>query len=255
MKILVPFSLIITLFFSSCSPKNRIIYNYLEDTRDTSIKREILLTETIIQKNDLLNIQVYSASLDSKADELYNVRTQGMGQSEELLGILVNQQGNIEFPRVGVIHAEGLTKNQLAEKIKSKIGPELTNTSVIVRFLNFRITVLGEVGRPGDLTIRTEKLTLLEALGMAGDITEFGKKKEVKILRENNGRRQLGIIDLTSQTMFESPYYQLQQNDVIMVEQTRFKVQDLERQRISNQISLVTGVITAAAVIISLFRK
>jgi len=227
----------------------------LEDTRDTSIKREILLTETIIQKNDLLNIQVYSASLDSKVDELYNVRTQGMGQSEELLGILVNQQGNIEFPRVGVIHAEGLTKNQLAEKIKSKLTTELKDPSVIVRFLNFRITVLGEVGRPGDLTIRTEKLTLLEALGMAGDITEFGKKKEVKILRENNGRRELGIIDLTSQTMFESPYYQLQQNDVVMVEQTRFKVQDLERQRISNQISLVTGVITAAAVIISLFRK
>jgi polysaccharide export outer membrane protein len=92
-------------------------------------------------------------------------------------------------------------------------------------------------------------------LAMAGDITEYGKKKEVKILRENNGTRQLGIVDVTSSKMFESPYYQLQQNDVIMVEQTRYKVRQTEQERILTQIGFVTGIISTAAIIISLVNR
>jgi len=131
----------------------------------------------------------------------------------------------------------------------------LTDPSVIIRFLNFRIMVIGEVGAPGVLNIPTERLTLLDALGMAGDITEFGKKKEVKVLREYNGVRKMGIVDVTTEKMFESPYYQLQQNDVVLVEQTRYKVRQTEQQRITQQIGFATGIITTAALLITLFKK
>ncbi len=131
----------------------------------------------------------------------------------------------------------------------------LNEPTVIIRFSNFRIIVMGEVGEPGVQTIPVENLTLLEALAMVGGITEFGRKQEVKILRENNGMRKLGIVDVTSSKMFESPYYQLQQNDVIMVEQTRYKVRQTEQERILTQIGFVTGIISTAAIIISLAAR
>jgi polysaccharide export outer membrane protein len=103
-------------------------------------------------------------------------------------GFLVDVNGNIEYPRLGTIHADGLTKIQLADEIKKKLtDPEpdlLTNPSVIIRFLNYKVTVLGQVGHEGVLNIPAEKVTILEAIGLAGGITEFGKKDEVKILRE-----------------------------------------------------------------------
>jgi len=94
----------------------------------------------------------------------------------------------------------------------------------------------------------------LEALAMAGDITEFGKKKEVKILRENKGQRQLGIVDVTTTKLFESRYYQLQQNDVIMVEQTRYKLRATEQQRIMQQIGFGLTIITSIALLYNIFQ-
>lgn len=175
-------------------------------------------------------------------------------QNSTLQGILVDQEGNIEYPRVGTVHAAGLKKNELADIIKSKLQGQLTNPSVIVRFMNYRITVIGEVNRPGDLNVPTEKVTILEAIGMAGGITDFGKKKEVKVLRENNGERKLGIVDLTSDKVFQSPYYYLQQNDVVMIEQSRFKVRRLEQQNISQQLGFALSIITSIALLYNIFK-
>jgi polysaccharide export outer membrane protein len=154
-----------------------------------------------------------------------------------------------------MIHVEGRTKSELEGLVKSKLQGQLTNPSVIVRFLNFRITVLGEVGSPGVLSIPTERLSILEAVGMAGGITEFGKIKEVKILRENNGVRQLGTLDLTSKNIFESPYYQLQQNDVVLVDQNRNRLRQVEQNRISQQIGFGLSIITSIAVLYNIFDK
>jgi polysaccharide export outer membrane protein len=252
-------AIVLSLFFISCKTPNRAIYNYLEDIKDTSARGEIVIKEPVIQKNDLLSIQVYSAATDPLIDAPYNMPAMvggaGASQTGQIGGVLVDQKGNIDFPRVGAIHAEGLSKSELADIIKDKLKGQLTDPSVIIRFLNFRITVMGEVGNPGVLNIPTERLTLLEALGMAGDITEFGKKKEVKILREYNGVRKMGILDVTTEKMFESPYYQLQQNDVILVEQTRYKIRQTEQQRITQQIGFATGIITTAALLITLFKR
>lgn len=244
------------LALSSCRPQ-RAVYNYLEDFTDTASKKSFYIAEPVIQKNDQLSIQISSEALDVEIDPLFNQQMSGISggsQQQQIWGYLVDQKGNVELPRIGLIHAEGLTKEQLANEVKNKLKGLLINPTVIIRFTNFRIIVMGEVGAPGVQTVGVENLTLLEALAMAGDITEFGKKKEVKILRQNNGQRQLGIVDVTSSKMFESPYYQLQQNDVVMVEQTRYKVRQTEQRRITEQVGFTLSIITTLAFLLTVLK-
>ena len=124
----------------------------------------------------------------------------------------------------------------------------------MVRYLNYKITVLGEVGGPKTFTTQTERISILEALGMAGDITEYGRKDNVKVIREINGQREIGTIDLTSKDMFNSPYYRLQQNDVVLVEQTRRKVKQQDQQALVQQISIFTSIAAAAALILNIIK-
>lgn len=242
------------LALGSCRPQ-RAVYNYLEDFTDTTVKKDFYIAEPVIQKNDQLSIQISSAALEPEVDQLYNQNMGGqMGGQYQFYGYLVDQKGNIEIPRVGVIHAEGITKDSLANEIKARLKTQLADPTVVIRFTNFRIIVIGEVGSPGVKTVGVENLTILEALAMAGDITLYGKKKEVKIIRENKGQRQIGIVDVTTSKMFESPYYQLQQNDIIMVEQTKYKITATEQTRISQQIGFALSIITSIALLYNIFR-
>jgi polysaccharide export outer membrane protein len=241
-------------FLSSCRTQ-RNVFNYLEDVNDTSFRKSVYIAEPIIQKNDLLSIQINSAALDQLTDGLYNQPgAQGM-QNQQLMGYLVDINGNIELPRIGTIKAEGLKKGELEAVIESKLQTELKNPNATVRFLNFRITMIGELVNPSVLNIPTERLTVLEAIGMAGGITEFGTIKNVKVLREVNGERKLGVLDLTSKEIFSSPYYQLQQNDVVLVDQTRFKLRQTEQQRVTQQIGFATGIISTVALLIAIFNR
>jgi polysaccharide export outer membrane protein len=217
------------------------------------------VTEPVIQKNDLLSIQIYSAALDPEVDALYNLpmvqQMAGATPSTQLGGYLVDVSGNIEMPRIGKVRAEGLKKGELEAIIKDRLRTQLTNPNVIVRFLNFRITMLGELGNPGVLNIPTERLTVLEAIGMAGGVTEFGTIKQVKVLRYENGEQKLGVLDLTTKEIFSSPYYQLQQNDVVLVDQTRFKLRQTEQQRVAQQVGFATGIISTVALLIAIFNR
>jgi polysaccharide biosynthesis/export protein len=256
MRILL-FILTAALLLASCRTQ-RAVYNYLEDVNDTSFRKSVYIAEPVIQKNDLLSINITSASMDPEIDQLYNQKIMQISpsmQGAQIGGYLVDVNGDVELPRIGKVHAEGLKKSELEAAIKSKLEGQLTNPSVGVRFMNFRITVLGEVGQPGVLNIPTERLTIMEAVGMAGGVTEFGQIKNVKILRENNGVRELGVLDLTSQKIFTSPYYQLQQNDVVLVDQTRYKLRQTEQQRVTQQIGFVTGIISTVAIIVTLLTR
>jgi polysaccharide export outer membrane protein len=243
-------------FLASCTPQKRATYNYLEQIKDSSFRKSVYLAEPIIQKNDLLSIQVYSASTNPEVDKLYNlpVLNTGTQTNSQLQGYLVDENGKIELPRIGILFVEGLTKTQLADTIKSRLQGQLTQPSVIIRFLNFRVTVLGEVGSPQVLNITTERLNILEAVGMAGGVTEYGKIKEVKVLRENNNERQMGVLDLTSKDIFSSPYYQLQQNDIVLVDKTPYRLRLTEQQRVIQQVGFATGIITAIALILTFFK-
>jgi polysaccharide export outer membrane protein len=248
----------IVVLMASCRTQ-RAVFNYLEDVNDTSFRKQVYLAEPVIQKNDLLSIQVYSAALDPQVDALYNLPMlqqsgggQGGGQTG---GYLVDVSGNIEMPRIGKVPAEGLKKGELEAVIKDRLKTQLTNPNVIVRFLNFRITMLGELGNPGVLNIPTERLTVLEAIGMAGGVTEFGTIKQVKVLRYEGTEQKMGVLDLTSKQIFSSPYYQLQQNDVVLVDQTRYKLRQTEQQRVTQQIGFATGIISTVALLIAIFNR
>jgi len=257
MRILFFLCLSAVLFLFSCGTQKEIVKNYLEKTNDTTGTNLINLTEPVIQKDDLLSIKVYSLAAKPEIDALYNLPEQtvaGSSTTTATAGFLVDAEGNIEYPRLGTIHAEGLKKNELAQLIRGKLDTILKSPSVIVRFLNYRITVLGEVRTPGTFTIPTERITILEALGLAGDITEFGNKATVKIKRESGGLVSVQTIDLTAKDIFTSPYYRLQQNDVIFVEQNRRKLQQQEQQTIAQQVGIATGIITAIALIINIIR-
>ena len=249
--------LFLTIGFSSCLTQKRVVYNYLEDIKDSASKRSVFIAEPIIQKNDLLSIQVSSISTDKLVDPMYNMPVQATAgsQNAQVSGYLVDVRGNIEMPRIGTIHAEGLTKSEFEQVIRSKLKDVLTQPTIMVRFLNFRITVLGEVGNPGVLTIPTERLTILEAVGMAGGITEFGTIKNVRVLRENNGVRETGLLDLTSQSIFGSRYYQLQQNDVVLVDQSNYRLRQEEQQLITQRITFALSIITSLTLIYSVFTR
>lgn len=240
----------------SCGTQRASVRNYLEKA-DTSSLSIVNLADPVIQRNDLLSIKVYSLSARPEIDAMYNLSESATGNASmaaATAGFLVDNDGNIEYPRLGSIRAEGLTKNELAKLIKSKLDTILRSPSVIVRFLNYRITVLGEVRAPGTFTVPSERITIIEALGMAGDISDFGNKTSVKIMRENSGQVAIKTIDLTDKNIFTSPFYRLQQNDVVFVEQNRRKIQQLEQQNIVQQIGIATGVITAIALILNFIR-
>jgi polysaccharide export outer membrane protein len=217
----------------------------------------VKLSEPVIQKNDLLSIKVYSLSANPAIDAMYNLPEQtvvGSSTTTATAGFLVDNDGSIEYPRSGKLYVEGLKKAELAEVIKKRLDTILKSPSVIVRFLNYRITVLGEVRTPGTYNIPTERVTILEALGLAGDITEFGNKTTVKIMRENAGQADIQTVDLTSKEIFTSPFYRLQQNDVVFVEQTNRKIRQQEQQNIAQQIGIATGILTGVALILNLIR-
>jgi len=248
-------ALILLIGFSSCIGQRKLQRpNYLENAGDTTGKELVSFPEPIIQKNDLLSIQIYSASIRPEVDAPYNLpQTTATGANAQT-GFLVNARGEIDYPRIGIIKAEGLTKTQLADLIKERLQGQLTDPAVLIRFVNYKVTVLGEVNAPGSFTVPTEKLTIFEALGLAGDITEFGKKNRVKVLREANGQRETGVVDLTSKDLFNSPYYNLQQNDVVLVEQTGERTRQREQQRVASQIGIASTIVTTIALIISLTR-
>ena len=254
------FILFLVASLAACKTQQKVVENYLEDVTDSTGQQPgFVMREPLIQKNDLLAIQVYSASIDPTVDAAYNLPAQpgaaAAGGTQQ--GIPVDAQGNIRFPRVGTIKAEGLTKAQLAEEIMRRLREtnQLTDPTAVVRFLNFRVIVLGEVNSPGVKSLPTENLTILEALGLSGDITQFGRKKAVKVLRQTDGKQEVGFIDVTSKDMFQSPYFQLQQNDVVMVEATRFKIRQTEQQRLTQQVGLATGIVTTLAILYSILRQ
>ncbi len=238
-------------FFSSC--KTQKAFGYLEDFTDTSGKAQVKYPEPLIQEGDVLSIVVFSDAIDQGVtDRMYNLANAGTGASTTQ-GYLVDNDGYIQFPRFGKIKADGLTKPQLSEEIRKKLGAELANPSVVIRLINFKITMLGEVARPGPISLPSEKVTILEAIGLAGDVSIYGKKNEIIILREIDGAVEHGKIDLSSKTVFESPYYFLRQNDVVLVNPNKNKAR-LNDQVFNQRLGVAFSIINTIALLYNVFR-
>ena len=215
------------VFFTACTSTKKIIY--LQDVVPLKQQEIEQKYEVIIHGDDLLAIMVNSRdpelalpfNMPMVSDQLGS----NTGGQQRVLGYLVDTNGNIDFPILGEIHVEGLTRMQLTELIKNKLieGDLIKDPIVTVQFLNFKISVMGEVGRPGSFTISGDRITLLEALSMAGDLTIYGRRDRVGVIRENNGKRTILFHDLRSADIFNSPCYYLQQNDIVYVEPNKAK--------------------------------
>lgn len=244
--LLIP-SLLIVLF-TSCANTRKAAY--VENIKDTTIQTALINLDPVIQKNDLISITV--SSVNAEATQIFNMPNDNIqGSNNNLLGqargYLVDQDGNIKFPMLGSIKAAGLTKKTLVETItKGLIDNKLLLDPIVsVRYLNYKVTVLGEVGHPSVISVPNERITLLEALGLAGDITIYGRKDNVLLVREMEGKKLVRRIDLNSSDLFTSPYYYLQSNDVVYVEPNKAKVTSTStaRQWIPIAISAVTLVV------------
>lgn len=246
-----------SLCFFSCTSQKKIP-NYIQNVDSTNAKSDLIPTELRIQKNDHLSIQVFSASTDPSADLPYNLPVSTSASAGSTAGgFLVNFKGDIEYPKLGTFHAEGLTKEQLAADIKKRLTEPvvlLNNPVVIIRFMNLKITVLGEVNNQGVVTIPGEKVTVLEAIGLAGGINDFGMKDAVKVIREVDGKREVGKLDLSSKELFNSPYYNLQQNDVVLVDPSPRKAKSAEQVVTMQRVQFGLTILTAAVLLFNVFQ-
>ena len=211
-----------------------------------------------VKPNDLLTISVAAENLESV--QPFNLPVIGMpstGDATRVSGqpqlqtYLVDNEGNIEFPVLGTIHVAGLNRKQVSELIEEKVSKYVQNPIVNVRIANFQVTVLGEVNQPGTFSIPDEYLSLNKALGFAGDLTIYGKRKNVLIIREAEEGKTYNYVDLTDASLLNSPYYYLQQNDVVYVEPNNAQKQGAAYNRNSSVYISIASVLISLAILLT----
>lgn len=260
-------ALCVSIFFCSCFGSKPI--SYFNNGIDTTKIQKINIPEPLIQKGDILGITIYSDNPEATA--IYNqasgsfvppVTTLGVskavpssGSSGGNQGYLVDNSGNVFIHKLGTIKAEGFSKDQVSAEIVSRLNSlgVLTNPYCVIRFNNYKITVLGEVKSPGVFTLPSEKASVLEAVGLAGDITDYGLKDRIVLVRENQGNRTYHRINLLDPEVFSSPFFYLRQNDVIIVQADTRKPTALDQQTLV-YITLAATLASTAAIIISIFK-
>lgn len=255
-------SFILLLFvFTGCSPARNLVYFSdikviapFEMAIDNAYKPKI-------QEGDIVAITV--STLDPNSNALFNtgalsnysnqttttVGSVNLGKE----GYLVGSDGNINFPVIGKIQLAGLTLEEARNKVQTETVVYVKEPIVNMRFLNFKVTVVGEVNKPGSFNVENDRMNVLEALGAAGDMTGYGKRENVLVIREMNGVRKMARLDLSSSKAFESPFFYLQQNDLVYVEPDGMRERQVSRN--PNTIPIILGIMSVATLIISRFVK
>jgi len=247
--------LIITVFIlSACHSQKKITYFQNIDENGGVFNKVIQQYEPKIASGDMLSIVI--SALDPQAAAPFNLPIVSYASpiSEQLYSqsilqtYLVDTEGNIEFPVVGKIKLGGLKKSEAIVLIQKNLGEYLKNPIVNIKITNYTVSVLGEVNKPGAFKIDNERITFLGALALAGDLTIYGKRKNVLIFRENdNGEKTVAKIDLTTDELFNTPYYYLQQNDIIYIEPNKTKAKQSNYN--PNMPIIISAVSTAASMI------
>jgi len=237
------------LLFASCATTQEI--TYFQDQPLEGFEEIVFNTDIVYKTNDKLSIIV--SSIDPQAARPFNLPTTYEGQSEiitqgstKMQTYLVDQNGFIEFPVLGQIKLGGLSRTEATELLKTMLKEYLKDPIVNIRLINFTVTILGEVRNPGTFILEDEKISLPEALGHAGDLTIQGKRDNILLIRENNGKKKYAVLDLTSIDVINNPNYYLTQDDVIYVAPNKAKI----RSSTYNQNTAV--VVSALAVLVSL---
>lgn len=223
-----------TFVLFSCNSSKKVIY--LQDAPSSPISdvriTEYAFTEPVIQPDDILSILIQT--IDPQANTIINQVSSpipSIGASSANVigtqvtsGFIVDKEGFVEMPMIGKVKLGGLSTFNARDLIREKASEYIKNPTVLVRYANYKITVLGEVVKPGTFVMPNEKVSILDVIGLAGDLTIYGNRRNVLLIREVNGVKEFARFDLKSTEIFKSPYYYLKQNDVIYVEPTNPKV-------------------------------
>lgn len=248
------FSIILS---TSCVDTQKLRYfSNLSDSQ--TVKLPIIQrSQAIIMPDDILDIKISGANEATAA--LFNTYSTipaasvtNTNNSGNLSGYIVDINGEIEFPVIGKVKAAGQTKDEFKEMLKEKVSKYLKDPLISVKFSNFRYTVLGEVKVPGTYVVPNERVTILEALGSAGDMTSYSKRSGVRIIRDSSGKREIGIVDFGDKSLFTSKYYYLQRNDVIYIEPEKYKTRFEDISRIS---SITATIVSLIAISITVIRR
>lgn len=250
-RLLLVSLLVTSIFFTSCGSKKEVVY--FQNTEDF---------ETIISKNnftpkfkidDLVDIHV--STQDPIASTPYNLfrgASEGGGARPEQVNYLIDSNGEIDFPVIGKVKIAGLSPEETRVLLRDKLSVYLKDPIINIRLRNFTVTVLGEVNRPGTYAVNGERITILEALGFAGDLTIKGQRKNVLVLRDFDGTKVYTKIDLTDKDVLSSPVYYLTQNDVVYVEPNKSAVASSALDsRTTIGISIASLLITSTIILIT----
>lgn len=249
--------LLSVLMMCSCVSRKQLTYfRTLSPDNAKEINEQLsALPEPTVKINDALIITV--TALDPEAVLPYNLPSVSYAtptsSTEPTVAsyqyYTVDAQGCIDFPVLGKLHVEGLTKSEVIRLVQQKLEGQIVDPIVSMRFLNAKVTVLGEVRSPGNYSLNNGRMTLLEALGAAGDITQYGRRDNVLVIRDNRGELEFARLDLSTNDLFASPYFYLQQNDVVVVEPNQARA--TSNQSMGLWLSMVGTVASAATVVVS----
>ena len=250
-------SLLIVACLCSCVSRKQLAYfrDITAQSADSINQHKPEPPDPCIKVNDALLIMV--SALDPEAVIPYNLPNTAYSSptsstvptTSSLQYYTVDNNGDISFPILGKLHVEGMTRSEVINMIQDRLSGQILNPIVTLRFLDAKVTVLGEVKNPGSYPLNNGQMTILQALGAAGDMTQYGRRDNVLITRENNGKIEFARIDLGTDEVFTSPYFYLQQNDVIVVEPNQAR--STSNQTISLWLSMVGTVSSAATVVVS----
>lgn len=237
----------------SCGSTKKLIY--AQDVSQASTPTSLALgnyTEPVIQPDDILAININTTdpnatlSINNKNGVYANGGTSANGSSNPLAGYLVAKDGNVDIPVLGTVKLAGLTTFEARKTLKAVARKSFENPTVDVRFSNFKITVLGEVNHPAAYIVPNEQVTILDALGYAGDLTIYGRRTNVLLIRKNPNGNDFSVrLDMTRKEFLNSPYYYLKQNDVLYVEPLKTKVLNNDNNLVK-YLSLAATLLTAA---------
>ena len=254
---------VIIFYAVSCKPSKNITYfSDLPDSVKIYTTKTVTFKNSVIKPDDLLFVNIQT--LDPEANSLFaasNTPISSVGANSLSLagnqistGHLVDKDGRIDLPVIGKVKVGGYTTQQARDTLETLVEKYYTSSTVDVRYNNFKITVIGEVNRPSTFTVPNEEVILLDALGVAGDLTIYGKRDNILLIRKDTGDvKQLIRLNLNSKDLINSPYYFLRQNDVIYVEPDKSKAIQLDAYRTRN-ITIAVSLISLLVIIASRIR-
>ncbi|MGJ8684777.1 MAG: polysaccharide biosynthesis/export family protein [Nonlabens sp.] len=239
---------------TSCVSKKKIIY--LQDVDSNLSANTSSDFENYIVKDDILRIFVTSADMES-VQSFNQVISQATNNGVNVAGqgalqtYLVDSEGNINFPLLGVVNTSGLTRIEFQKKLQTQIFKYVTDAQVDVRIMNYKVTIIGEVNRPGTYKINDNRITLLQAIGLAGDLTIYGKRENIIVLRDYDGIQKSTRVDITNANFIYSPYYYLKQNDTVIVEPNGPQIQSSGYNRYAGTVISIASFLISIAILLT----